>query len=668
MSNVAGYTFPNTYISVIDDSIQTITPNTVLPLHLPLFAVFAAQGLPNVPVLGDFGVISAAYGAETFNPRGVFFQHPTEFALNALQFQQCMFVRLVDPEALTGNMVLECAVTGGQIPQYMHNSDGSLILNESGDPTPQMSGGLAVTAAGVTLAWSVRALTSEELYNGLTPVTVSSTTTYPIIATSGTYPGSGINNTGFSLYYTPLFSETIVENIGAMTYQFAPATINPNTNLVSPILDKFNNPSNPISFLANAQDPTTTLFYDLPDVLSNNYLPGTIPYNVSVYETNVATIAAAIVATSPNLTGTNPALINILTCIDANQNPYWYAQVTTGSAQVVNQNVVLYNQGGTDGTTTKTMLENLTEQFMTGVTYPSISDNLRYPFSHFYDSGYSLATKQALLQVWSTATGFPGRDDVKFDFCTQDVANVPNTEAQDQAAGATLRTAVLLYPESELYGTQAIRASIYQQCAKLASNNSYQKFVPANLDRLIKRCIYDGSIAIKGTPKGRPNSEVTVFDQSTLNWAPSNATQKQLSWSTGLNYISYCDIATLFYSDLRSVYPTDASLLSDDVFVDRIIYIKYIVRRIWTIYSGVDTPIINLFTQIGKRIDKTISTAFGGTPSTNTIIYQTENDSAQGFAITVQVNVQGTIPNRIWNVLIPVSRLPTASSSTTSSA
>jgi hypothetical protein len=670
--------FPNVKIDIQDNSPQAAAAPLPLPLHVPIFFLYAAQGPVNTPVLDTFAGHQVTFGTETFDERGAFFQHPTVFAKEAGQFQQLIIVRLQDPTAETASMVLSVATKPQAITQFQRDPSTNAILKDgSGNPIPktQSDGTTIVTEPGVVLSYTIREMAEGETLTSIATTTAVAggvtVTTYPLMALQGTSPGSMANLSGAKLYYTPSFDAAVVNNIGTMTYRFVPSTLNSALNIANPITDIFAAAFNDISFKANAQDPTTDEFYDINDVVRSNYTDQStgdslLPYNINVFSANAKTVADLALSLSPELNDDgvvngNSWMINILSAIDQAGSPYSHLQVDTASAQVVNQVIVNYNAGGTDGTISKAALEALTVEFCSGTLNPAIADNFRYPFTHIYDSGYSLASKEGLLNILAL------RDDVKVELSTQDIANPANSQAQDQSTGSSLRAAALLFPESDLYSTQTVRVSIYQQCGLLnldVATSTYRGIVPATLDRMIKRCIYDGGTFIKGSPKGRPNSEVTIFNPKSINWTPSSDDQKSISWSTGLNYMQYCDTNILFYADLRSVYPIDSSILSSDTFVDRAaIYTKRIVRQDWTIFAGREDPAPRLWNQISKKIDKDINAAFSGNPSSSTTIFQTAQDIASGSSISVQVAMQGPEPDRTWNVTIPVSFTPVSSGS-----
>lgn len=659
-------TYPHVNIDVQDNSGGSTIAAPVHPLHMPCFFIFAESGPIGTPYYGQYSDLVSMFGSQTWSASSSLYQHSTVFAKMAAQYQPIYVVRLADSTVTSASLVLEAIVTEQAIPQYVVDSLGAPVLNSSGLPTPQLQsdGVTHVTQPGISLQWQVRALASGETYDTIVTTTSSSgsvtTTTYPIIADIALYPGSATNRSGFSFYYTPNYDPNVVASINALTYRFAPVVLQAgNSGTTSFVYDSFGSNYNDVSLMATAIDSTTNQDVSLNAIIANNY-SGTdsvgnsislFDYNMHVYSNNVATLGAQIISLSPELPSTmSPHMINIMSAIDQNGYPYRHFVVTSGSAQVLNKNSILYHTGGADGTTTKASLDTLTGAYCQGTLSPEFADYFRHPFTHFYDSGYSLATKYQLMNLYSV------RDDIKIDFSTQDVANLPNTAAQDESTGSAILAAALLYPESTLYGTDAMRGSIYQQCGVLVANAAagYSGYIPLVLNRLVKRCQYNNADYIKGNPKGRPNSEVTLF--SKVNWTEATFTQKQLNWNTALNTVSYCDMTTLFYSDLRSIYSDQTSLLSDDVFVDYLIYLKHLVRDRWTYYAGTETPIARLYTTIGNDIDTTCAKAFNGALPTKTTVYQTAKDLAVGYSCTVSVAVTGTMPNRVWNVIVPVSR------------
>ena len=649
-------TFPNTYINVQAEPVNLVPDPAIVPIHLPLFISFADKGPLNTPILGGANALTTRFGSSMLNERSSFFTHQSVFFKRALPFQQCYFVRVADPAATAASLALFVTATPGNITQYQRTSSGALILT-NGQPTPQLqSDGITpVTQPGITLTYSVRELASTETISTLqtttTTVTGGTATTYPLMAFT-TDVGSYGNKTGFRLFYNTAYDASAVTNTASMLYSFQPVVLNSTTNIETPVYDIYNSQTQTFSFKPGAYDATTATYYPLTDVITNDFqnLPG-LPYNFYVYGANVGTLGQSILAVSPELGAIDPYLIDIFTAVDANGNPYEHLVVDGTGATILNANVVNYLVGGNDGSQSNTMFESLVVNFTAGTANPAIADKFRYPLTHFYDSGFSLTNKEAIAAFYGL------RDDIKITWSTQDVSLPANTAAQDQSTGSALRAMLLLTPESIDFGTQFCRADIYQQCGKLSDTQIWNNIVPATIDRMLKRCLYCGGDSVKGEPKGRPNSEVTIFNIDSLNWTAATDQQKQLSVNTGLNYIQYADTATLFYPDLYSVYPIDTSLLSSDTFVDyTTVYLKHIINTEWTNFAGRDDPPQTLYTAIQKAIDGRANYVFSNRIKTSTVVSQTAVDTALGYQTTVTTTVTGNMPNRVWQVVVPIQK------------
>ncbi len=657
---MAALTYPRPIINIKDQSGGSTVTTQVTSLHTPFFFIQAEQGPIGIPILGTLAQAQVTFGINTFDPTQPFFSHQTQFAVKAMQYQAVYLIRLADDTVATSNLIVEVTLSQASIPQYVTDALGARIFTSSGSPTPEVdASGVAISQPGYTINWSTRNLASGENINSLAETTATSgssvSTTYPILGFVAPSPGSGPNRSGFSLYYTTDSSPTVEADVQSILYRFAPATLAVgNTGVATPVTDIFTQNTNDISLRQSAVDPATAQDVSLNGILFNNYQDedgnNLLNYNITVYSANVQAVGQAILAVSPELSGTNPFLINSLAGLDENGNPYQHCVVET--SLVGSSSVVLYLSGGSDGATDRVTFESLVAAFVQGEDNVEFQDQFRYPFSHFYDSGFSLANKFALMNILSL------RDDVVGTFSTQDTADAPNTQAQDQSSGAAILARARTYPESVLYGTSAMRVEIYNQCGYLAASNGISGIVPLTIDRMVKRCTYYSGPFIKGNPKGRPNSEVTLFKK--IFWTAATPTQKQLNWDTALNTVSYADISTLFYPDLRSIYVDQTSLLSDGVFVDLLVFLKHVARNRWTYYAGRDDNAVKLFSTIAQDIDTTCNTIFGSALPTKTVVSQTDADQKAGYSSTVTISVNGDLPNRVWNVVIPVTRTAVA--------
>ena len=650
---VDDYTFPHINLRIRDESRGEPLLPRPRPLHNPAFFVFAEKGEPNMPKWGNIDDHIRIFGRSTFDRRTDFYQHPTVFAENALRFQEAYIIRMMPDDATLASLVLEARTSTSDFVQYERDPLGNIIVDGNGDPVPllETDGVTPVTEPGVEITYSTRELDLlNESVDTLQPRTVmeggENVTYYPIVASIGAWPNSATNRVAFKMWYSSDFEESVVDNIDAMTYNFSLVERDQRTGIASPIRDIFGQPTVRFTFKPDAEDTTTARFMSFPDIIQDNYGED-FPVITQDYPDSVETIAQEVKAASPELSELSVWRINILSAVDEEGRAYRHARVTS-SPQVVNEDVNLYHKGGSDGTLTRQKLEELTGQYLMGNTFPDIVDQGRFPITHIYDSGYALERKKDMIRFLGI------RDDVKVDLSTQDISLNPNKKAEDISTSSALRAELLLRPESVVEGTPAMRGSIYAQTGILNTRQGKSRYVPTTLDRLIKRTQFEGGTFITGTPKGRPNSRVDIYEK--LNWTPSSSDFKQKSWDLGMNYIQYADANVLFRADMRSIYPYETSLLSSDTHVDRLIYLKHIARRQWTIFVGREEDIDTLSDDIAESITDRINTALNGTMDVQTTVQTTARDRQRGFSRTIIISVQGTPANRVWNVIVPVSR------------
>jgi len=651
------YTFPHWKVDYKDESAVSVFSPEELPLHRPIFFVLAEKGELNKPNFGNYTELKNIYGEATFDEYSKFYKHQTLFASRALGYQKVFMVRLADEDAATGGLVIECQVTTGvQVTQYQKDEFGGRVLDVDGDPVPLTTGDPAttVTEPGIKIVWVARALGADENPAGIQPSVTGQTTKYPIMVITGTSPGAWTNVCGAKLWFDHVdLDVNRVENIDALTYWFQAIQQPYGVDTPLPIRSFFNEASTEFTFKEGAIDTTVDRRMHFDDILVSDY-KGAIPFNFNVYSANVGTIGNLIVALDGGSGGleelTNGYMANIMTGLDMLGHHYDHVTVdTTGptGATMMDEDIIHYMVGGTDGSTLTADYEDLVTTWLTGVTFPDIYDQARYPITHMYDSGFNLDTKKDMIDFFGL------RPDVKCVMSTQDVSLEANTKAEDQSTGSALRTKMLLHPASTVYGTQVFRGTILQQAGYLA-NSTWKQIVPATLDCMIKKCIYQGAIYFKGKPKGLPKSDVSIFKE--VNWFPNSDDHKQLSWDTGLNYMQYYDMTRYHYADVRSIYPLDTSVMSDDIMADILIYLHHIARFNWSVFAGRDENPNVLFGEIERTISKDIYSKFQSYVNATVTAYQTDLDKALGYQSTIEIAVYGNLPQRVWNIIIPVRR------------
>lgn len=658
------YSFPHYEINVKDESLTTPLIVEQLALHRPIFLSFAERGPIGVPVYGSYEEHASRFGAGTFDVFSKYYRHPNLFAERSLRNNKVFYVRLASDAAKSATLVLECSAYTKPLIQYQKDVNGNRIVDTNGNPLPIDDGaGDPVKEAGTVLKWTIRAATALEDPKHIATKTSSlpnpdgganlTVTTYPVAVFVAASAGAWGNVTGFKFYWNPDSDTGVAAAMQSLIYTFGMVTIPWGSDTAEVIRSKYLDVDTEFTFAKDTIDKATMRRYNLNEVISNEYAAQDIPFGIYSYPENVAAIGNACIA-NENLTEfpelTSPYMVNIFTGKTMTSAPYDHITVDTESAgaMLLNKNIINYMLGGNDGETTDDALESLTREWLGGTIFPDVMDLPRYPITHLYDSGYDAATKEALIDFLGV------RDDVKVILSTQSVYESPNTKAEDQSMGSFLRSRVLLHPESFVFGTTACRATILQQCGKLNENVPYTKLVPATLDCMMKKGIWQGATYMKGKPKGLPNSAVTVLTD--VNWFPVGSDFKQLSWDNALNYMQFYDMTSMHYPDVISVYPYLTSLLSDDIFTDMLIYIKHIVRAQWAKFAGVDDPIPQLISRIRDSVGRDIYSKLGSYVRAEVNPYQTALDVELGYSLTVEIPVYGTVPNRVWNVIVPVRR------------
>jgi len=658
------YSFPHYEINIKDESVTNPLISELLALHVPLFLSFAECGPINTPVYGNIDDLTSTFGAGTFDVFSQYYRHPNVFAERCLPYNNIFFVRLADKTAETASIVFQCDIYRSTLIQYQKDAMGLRIKDASGNPIPKTDGaGDPLSEPGVVVKWTTRPLLVSEdpakLLEStsmfLDPVTNTSVqrTTYPIAVFEAQSPGAWGNVTGFNFFWNPSSDTSVASAMKSLIFTFGMQTIKWGTDTPLPVRNIYLDTTDEFTFAQNTTDKTTMRRYYLSEVISNDYAANKITFNMYLYPNNVETIGTECLTVEsttafPELT--TPYMVNLFTGKTMEQQPYDHIAVNSSDSNSVlmNESIINYMTGGNDGSIADETLENLTRLWLGGDVFPDIQDHARYPVTHLYDSGYEALTKEALIDFLGI------RDDVKVILSTQSVYNPPNTMAEDQSMGSFLRARSLLLPESMVYGTMACRATILQQCGVLNELVPYTKIVPATLDCMVKKGIWQGATYLKGKPKGLPNSAVTVIKN--INWFPVTSDFKQLSWDNALNYMQYYDMTSVHYPDVIAVYPYQTSLLSDDVFIDELIYIKHIVREQWAIFAGVEDPIPQLISRIRDSVGAAIYAALGNYVRCVVKPYQTALDVQLGYSLTIEIDVYGTMPNRVWNVIIPVRR------------
>ena len=656
--------YPTTRFSIKDDSgassnILFSAPND--GLNVPFAFLLAERGQPGAIYYGSAAELTPILGGSTFDQSSPYFNPATQFIGTAMAGQGVEVMRLVDPEATTADMGLFLSVKPGPVTQYTKDYAGARVVDGQGNFVPVLmpDGVTPVTEPGFVLKWVSRGLADGEVFSTLTPQTTTTsgvaTTIYPILGLKVSSPGAYGNRQGFAFYSTLGQDNSVSAAIKSALYRFVPMELPRSVSTTASVVsDIYGSQFNDVSFKTSAVYDQTNVNYAFDYILNNSYVnPQTgvesLPYQIHSYGANVGTIGTRILAVSPELDNLDPYLLDLISCQDVNGNLYDHIELDSTSTTVVNESVVNYASGGSDGNTSWTMFESLVADWLSGTNHGEFTNLQQHPMTHFYDPGFSISTKTLLFNMLSL------RDNFKIDVSTQSIMHSVNTKAEDLSAGQTLLFRAQMHPDSIINGVGCSRVGIYAHAAPLVNGSPYGGIVPFTYNRLIQRRDLDGGTYIKGSSGGLPNSQVTQFRKP--NWVADDDLSQSLAWASCINTVRHADRVTIFYPSLRTVYPNDTSLLSDDEVSDRIVYMYKICRRIWAKYAGVRKAPKKLYPQITADINNACASAFSGDNiNVQATVFQTANDANLGYQISVNLAVTGNIPLRTINFNVNVGR------------
>lgn len=652
--------YPHFEFSVRDNSAATVTASLPTALHKPIHFGFAEKGVPLVPSYGSLSDHMVQYGSGSFDQVGKFFTHQVPLMnIAGVTAQPFFFVRLVPDDAALATLVVEVAVTEVELTQYQKDILGNRVVDGTGNPIPVLAadGITPVKEPGVKLVWQVRQLGASENPKTLQPVTSTTggvtTVTYPIVSVYATSPGAALNRLGIRMYADTSEVSAAIDASGSMTYYMSVVELGKTTSIATAMATIYGTVRSEFSLKAGAVDTTVNRDLSLTSVLNQAYGKLTGPMLndtiVTSYPASALLVAQRIAAVSPEITDI-PELINIMSDVDRHGKLYDHADVRFES--ILSPDVTLYMQGGSDGTMDQTTFENLVVEYMQGNVYPAIADEARYPFTHFYDSGFALANKFQLMNLYSL------RRLCNANWTTLTWGIEPNTPEEDVSAGLAIVARLLMYPDSVQHGTPFLRGGVYTQAMRVNNPPLDDPWYPMVYDRYMKRCITDGKPSITMDPLG--GNIANVSSQREMSWTPSTGDHKKMLWNAGLNYAEYKDQGVVFYPAYRTAYPIDNSLLVEELHSDRIIYVGHICRRHWATNVGKTTPIEQRYDKIAREIVQDCQLAIGPNTRIAVSFQKTKLDTELGYRTTMIISYQADLADRVWNAEVEVSRLTTA--------
>ena len=641
-----------------------------IPQHLPKFYIFAQKGPERTPVLCVGAERERVFGTPTFDVLDKYATHTTLFANLANQeANSCMLERLIPEDAgPNSTVIMWLDVLETTVDVYERNIDGSIKLDTNNDPI------ITGTTSGYKVKWvtthyatmtDLQDFGSETIKPGnqVDPVTGATSQRYPIFGFKVASRGEYGNNVAFRLW-----AQTTDNTLNLPTKLMAEERVFPfNFSMLRRTNDKttpkvihtiFDEPSFMVGFKPNTRDPLTTKQTYIGDLAVQAYQNLTNPRYPAVYGD-----FGTMVIHQENLEyllerfhtkeipfidqwsdfsdrSEDKFLFNFVSGVSTKNVPYHSFQMVDDIDAVrLSAYTNVYAKGGSDGTMTDDALAALVSERVVDYMDPNneLQDDAYHVESIMYDSGFPLQTKMDL------ATFISQRKDTFVVLSTFDVNDRKLLPSEEYSIAIALRTRLMMFVESEYFGTPTMRAMIMGFSGKLM-NSLWTKRVPLTAEVLIKSSRYMG--AGNGRWKngfnfdGAPGSIIDSIEDISVHWVPKSVRNR--NWDVGLNWCQRYDRRSFFFPALKTIYPEDTSILTSYFTALAICQVNKVTSAAHREFSGVSgltnaqfIERINAF--ILKRLQGRFDSRYVMVPNCEI----TDEDALRGYSWITRVDFYG---------------------------
>lgn len=649
---------------ILDDSPGVLTPVLQsLPTHLPHFFIFAEEGdtEPQL-VVGDSRLM--AYGAKTFDAKYPYLNHQTVLSnyVNA-QGNQAMYQRLRPTDANDPATIrVSLDMLKMDVPEYQRDALGFIVRDAvTGEPLPTgntVTGyRIKIVTGEATGGLANASVTPGSMVDPADPDNQSQV--IPWFEANVASFGDHGNHKGFRIWaptmrsLTPTNEELVLDQ-QSFLYRFqmikrADARSQPNvvktvrgSNFVEFMLKPGavnERVSQPIHFhdsvmpayTDKATNPVTRvnfeqiyLYQDHIDNLLEELYTEEMQHHAG-WSSDVAE---------------SKYMINLVGGQHYDGTEYTAIQMVGPSDGGVRftQNSNHYARGGSDGTMSLAMFNELVrEQCLNyGELEHPFLDSAMFPHSMFWDSGFDLETKKALMHPVGK------RKDVGAIICTQDIEAPQNSPEQEASVLTALRSYGLNFIESEIHGTPLCRIAIFGQSGKLV-NSTYRGLLPLTVNLAEKVAAYMGAGSGRWNPNeafdAAPKNIVTLFEDINQTYRPASAAAKD--WAQGLNYVQTFERGRHFWAAFQTVYDNKSSPLNSLINMFAYIELEKVCERNWRRMSGGNAKLTpeQFIERSNADIERDIGDRFDGRYIFVIKTYFTDLDVELGYAYSCDIEV-----------------------------
>lgn len=666
-----------------------------IPQHLPKVYIYAKKG-PRTPQLVVGDSLTGTYGEDSFDLRKKWANHATVMLtkINA-EGNSCMVQRIIPDDAgPEANMLLSLDVLPTLIPQYQREIDGSFKVDTQGQRVP-VSGG--TTVAGFKVKWVVTTHTGLETisdpgYFGKATigpgdqtdaVTVAQSQRYPVLQFKTSSVGAGGNDSGIRLYAPTAnsvngFNREVMSTAKTYPYRLSvirrPDPISTARIVESEFGEQFIN----FGLKAAVIDPVADREFFLGKQFPSSYenikdirFPAVFGDfgSVAIYENNIDALltmfynaekANSYVENDFSVTGTvdiEKHLFNFIGGTSSNGAPYNTFEFVTGGTGTVRLSEFsnIFARSGSDGTMNNVAFANSVTAEVMQYADPNsqLQDTAQHVESIIYDSGFPLATKKAMASFMAV------RKDTFVVVGTHTAGQAPLTASEENSLAISLRTHYQLYPESDLFGTPAMRFMIMGRSGTLR-NSQYTEETSSTIEVAIKSARYmgagDGRWKTGFNFDGAPGSILENLSDINVSFTPSAVRNKD--WDAGLNWIQRYDRTSFFFPALKTGYSDDSSVLNSYFTAMAICQINKVAESVWRDLSGV-SGLSNgqIVDRANRLVTERCLNRFDGRYTIVPDAYFTDADIARGYSYTMPIKIYAAGLKTVMTAVIEAFRI-----------
>lgn len=669
-----------------DTPVPIVAPVESLPIRLPLFLVNAPWGEYDRPRYVDTAAVTTYYGAETLQPLSKWFNHQSLFLRSQLSNAgKALTVRMKMPGAKQAQARFAVDLIADQIPLWKRNADNSIRLDAQGNKIPTGETALGWRLQHRKLSIGIDAATGESTFGAAVKSDGTLTSSidggvsalYPVMDEAARFEGGKGNNLGSRLIARTINSnipadETVHAAVGSYVYTMQFVQRADSASTATQIRTINSAPTIDFTFKKGTINKSTGLQYSADKVIIPAYestdpltFTGFGPleklhvYNASITEL-LTLLAAAEDAHLGNTEPTPPDMINFLTGVDINGNPYHTLSIEgpEKGGLMFGESSNHYMLGGDDGDTSVEAYNEVVDTLLSDLSASDVpfASIALMPYDSVFDSGFPVETKLKFAAFHNL------RPDVMPHICTQDVLKRLNTPEEDASIGITLRSTFRSLVESTDSGTPTTRVCFTGNAGYLI-NDDYDGLVPFMEYLLILGAKYlgaeDGEMKSNYSFGKGEKTTITRYRDHNVRFRTDEA--RNPDWNNGLNLAIGYDMSRLFWPGVQSIHENHTSILHSYLNVVIACNLTRIGNIVWREQAGDDETPDDVFLDDvnAKVIQKTTGKYDGRVDVTPNAYYNAED--AGGFSWHLDIGMAGQNMKTVERLQIIAQRRRNAS-------